>query len=107
LVGKRYLTAKEIYPVNLLVHWKLGEKEPWCLATNLPALQMGFRFYVCRMWVEEMFGDSKKHGFDLESTMLRLFLRLSRLTLAVTLRLAHFGRRSDHQGWPAPCGGSG
>ena len=32
-----------------------------------------------------MFGDFKKHGFDLESTMLRHFLRLSRLTLAVAL----------------------
>ena len=32
-----------------------------------------------------MFGDFKKHGFDLENTMLRHFLRLSRLTLAVAL----------------------
>jgi hypothetical protein len=32
-----------------------------------------------------MFGDFKKHGFYLESTMLRHFLRLSRLTLVVTL----------------------
>ena len=32
-----------------------------------------------------MFGDFKKHGFDLESTHLRHFLRLSRLTLAVAL----------------------
>jgi len=37
------------------------------------------------MWVEAMFGDLKKPGFDLESTMLRHFLRLSRLTLAVVL----------------------
>lgn len=84
-LGRGYLTAKEMYPVNLLVHWKVGEKEPWCLGTNLPSLQMGLRFYVRRMWVEEMFGDFKKHGFDLESTMLRHFLRLSRLTLAVAL----------------------
>jgi hypothetical protein len=35
------------------------------------------------MWIEEMFGDLKAHGFDLESTMLRHFTRLSRLTLAV------------------------
>jgi len=35
------------------------------------------------MWIEEMFGDFKKHGFDLESSHLRHFLRLSRLTLAV------------------------
>ena len=32
-----------------------------------------------------MFGDLKKHGFDLASTMLRHFDRLSRLTLAVSI----------------------
>jgi hypothetical protein len=84
-LNKGYLTAKEIYPVNLLVHWRIGEKEPWCLATNVPDLQMALRFYKCRMWIEEMFGDMKKHGFDLERTMLRHFLRLSRLTLAVAI----------------------
>jgi len=83
--GKGYLTAKEIYPVYLLVHWEIGEKEPWCLATNLPDRSMTLRFYRRRMWVEEMFGDLKRHGFDLESTMLRHFERLSRLTLAVAL----------------------
>jgi hypothetical protein len=30
-----------------------------------------------------MFGDMKDHGFDIESTILRHFERLSRLTLAV------------------------
>jgi hypothetical protein len=84
-LGKGYLTAKEIYPVNLLVHWEVGEKEPWCLASNLPDRSTALRFYRRRMWVEEMFGDLKRHGFDLESTMLRHFERLSRLTLAVAL----------------------
>lgn len=84
-LGKGYLTAKEIYPVYLLVHWEVGEKEPWCLATNLPDRNMALRFYWRRMWVEETFGDLKKHGFDLESTLLRHFERLSRLTLAVAL----------------------
>jgi hypothetical protein len=84
-LGRGYLTAKEIYPVYLLVHWEVGEKEPWCLATNLPDRSMALRFYRRRMWVEEMFGDLKRHGFDLESTMLRHFERLSRLTLAVAL----------------------
>jgi hypothetical protein len=37
------------------------------------------------MWIEETFGDLKGNGFDLESTHLRHFLRLSRLTLAVVL----------------------
>ena len=84
-LGRGELTAKEIYPTNLLVYWETGEKEPWCLATNLPDLSMTLRYYCRRMWIEEMFGDFKSHGFDLEITMLRHFDRLSRLTLAVAL----------------------
>jgi len=84
-LGKGRLTESKAYPVNLLVHWKVGEKEPWCLATNLPDKRMALRAYARRMWIEEMFGDMKKHGFDLESTMLRHADRLSRLTLAVAL----------------------
>ena len=50
--------------------------------------------YKRRMWIEEMFGDFKRHGFDLESSHLRHFLRLSRLTLIVAflyLWLVAFG----------------
>jgi len=84
-LGKGWLTQTKIYPLNLFVHWKAGEDEPWCLATNLPDRQMTLQAYSRRMWIEEMFGDLKKHGFDLESTMLRHADRLSRLTLAVAL----------------------
>jgi hypothetical protein len=84
-LGRSCLTAKEIYSTNLLVHWKIGEKEPWCLATNLPDRRMTLAYYARRMWIEEMFGDLKKHGFNLECTMLRHYERLSRLTLAVVL----------------------
>jgi len=84
-LGKGWLTQTKIYPVNLLVHWKVGEDEAWCLATNLPDRQMTLQAYARRMWIEEMFGDLKSHGFDLELTMLRHADRLSRLTLAVAL----------------------
>jgi hypothetical protein len=77
------LTQQEIYPTSILIHWQIGEKEPWCLATNLPDPSLTVRYYRRRMWTEEMFGDFKKHGFDLESTMLHHVPRLSRLTLAV------------------------
>jgi hypothetical protein len=100
-LGHGDLTAREIYPTNLLVHWEIGEKEPWCLATNLPDRNMALRFYRLRMWIEEMFGDFKKHGFDLESTMLRHFDRLSRLTLAVALLyvwLVSIGTRTIRDG---------
>jgi hypothetical protein len=100
-LGAGYLTAKEIYPTNLLIHWAVGEEEPWCLATNLPDRLMALKQYRRRMWAEEMHGDFKKHGFDLESTMLRDFLRLSRLTLAVTLLytwLISVGSQTIHRG---------
>ena len=100
-LGKMVFSQTHLYPVNLLTHWKLGEKEPWCLATNLPDLQTALRFYKRRMWIEEMFGDLKKHGFDLECSMLHSFLRLSRLTLAVAFLyvwLVSAGGRTIHQG---------
>ena len=79
------LTAQHAYVVNVLAYWKPGEEQPWLLATNLPTPQQTLRAYRLRMWIEEMFGDLKKNGFDLEATHLRNFLRLSRLTLAVVL----------------------
>ena len=80
---KGYLTQSDLFPVAVLIYWQKGETEPWCLATNLSDAALTLRYYRRRMWIEEMFGDFKKHGFDLESTMLRNAPRLSRLTLAV------------------------
>jgi hypothetical protein len=82
------LTEQHIHPVFALIHWQIGEKQPWCLATNLPDASLTLRYYRRRMWTEEMFGDFKKHGFDLETTMLRHASRLSRLTLAVAFLYA-------------------
>jgi hypothetical protein len=100
-LGYGYLTANEIYPTNLLIHWAVGEKEPWCLATNLPDRTMALKYYQRRMWCEELHGDLKNHGFDLESTMLQDFEKLSRLTLAVAILyvwLISVGGRTIHEG---------
>jgi hypothetical protein len=78
-------TQRFAFPVNLLAYWQPGEKQPWLLATNLATQQQTLTAYRRRMWIEEMFADFKQHGFDLESTHLRHFLRLSRLTLLVAL----------------------
>lgn len=62
---------------------------------------MALQYYKRRMCIEEMFGDMKKHGFNLESTMLHTFQRLSRLTLAVTylyVWLVSVGTRTVHAG---------
>lgn len=79
------LTQQHAHPTNLLLHWQQGEKEAWLLATNLPDARTALAAYRKRMWIEEMFGDFKKHGCDLEATHLHHFARLSRLTLAVVL----------------------
>jgi hypothetical protein len=82
-VERALLTGRSAYPTNLLAYWAIGEEEPWLLATNLGRRGEALQAYRRRMWIEEMFGDMKGHGFDLEKTHLRNFQRLSRLTLAV------------------------
>ncbi len=93
--GYGYLTAKEIYPTNLLIHWQLGGEEPWYLATNLLDCALALKCYQRRMWHEEFHGYIKKHGFDLESTMLQDFLKLSRLTLAVAILMFGWSRLAE------------
>jgi hypothetical protein len=66
------------------------------IGRQLPSRQQALHAYRRRMWIEEMFGDMKGHGFNLEDSHLRHFLRLSRLTLAVVLLyvwLIAFGSR--------------
>jgi hypothetical protein len=79
------LSRLHAHQTNLLLYWERGEKEPWLLATNLLECAKALSCYRRRMWIEEMFADFKGHGFDLESTQLRHFGRLSRLTLAVAM----------------------
>lgn len=79
------LTKKSPYPTHLMLCWLRGEPRPWLLATNLTHPPAVLRLYRHRMWIEELFLDLKSHGFDLESSHLLSFRRLSRLTLAVAL----------------------
>lgn len=95
------LTQEHRHPCNFLAHWQVGEKDPWLLATNLPTASETRRHYSRRMWTEEMFADFKSNGFDLESSRLQHFLRLSRLTLAVAMlyvMLLAFGSQTIKRG---------
>jgi hypothetical protein len=83
--GNVVLTRVSAYPTHIVACHASGEKRPWLLATNLLLPQPALKMYRRRMWIEEMFGDMKAHGFDLENSHLRHFQRLSRLTLAVAL----------------------
>jgi hypothetical protein len=77
--------TQQACPTHLVVYWKRGEKEPWYLATNQVAAYPAIQLYKRRMWIEEMFGDMKGHGVNLELSRLRTSERLSRLTLAVCI----------------------
>jgi hypothetical protein len=95
-IGRLLLTRASPYPTCLVLYWQKGEKKPWYLATNLLDPRQALRLYRRRMWIEEMFGDMKAHGFDLEASHLRHFLRLSRLTLAVCLLYLWFVALAEH-----------
>jgi hypothetical protein len=84
-LGKALLTKASPYPCQIVLYWKKGEKEPWYLATNQLSAAPAVALYRRRMWIEEMFGDMKGHGFDLELSRLQSTEALSRLTLAVAV----------------------
>ena len=84
-IGTVVLTQASAYPTRVVLYWRKGEKEPWYLATSMLSGQPAIRLYRRRMWIEEMYGDMKGHGFDLEISRLHHEDRLSRLTLAVCL----------------------
>ena len=79
------LTEKHALRTNLVCVWSKGEKEVWYLATNQASVEMAVFFYKRRMWIEEMFGDMKRHGFNLEASRLWHPDRLSRLMFIVAI----------------------
>lgn len=83
-LGRIRLTKKHQYEgLYLVAHWQTGQPDPWYLVTSQPDMRHALRLYPVRMWTEEMYGDMKGHGFDLEATHLQDADRLSRLVLAV------------------------
>lgn len=84
-IQQGFLTEKHAWQTHLLAYWKAGEKDCWLLASSFSTMQETIRYYRHRMLIEQMFGDFKGHGFDLEHTRLRHTQRLDRLTLLVCL----------------------
>lgn len=67
----------------LLLHWKVGEDDPWILASHQAGEQLVLGLYAKRMWIEELYGDLKGHGFHLEDTFLGSPARIETLILGV------------------------
>ena len=77
--------TRQFVTTNICIVWHPHHARPWYLATNLLTLRETVRHYRRRMWIEEMFRDFKRQGFDLEVSRLGTAKRLSRLTLVVCL----------------------
>jgi hypothetical protein len=97
-------TAKWQHATQVLACWQAGYERPWLLTTNLGTAADTHQAYARRMWIEEMFGDWKGHGWDIETTHLRHPERLSRLVFALALLyvwLILAGERLIKAGWRA------
>lgn len=91
IIGWVELTEKHVAgPFWLLLHWAKGEDEPWFLITDAPTQGQLVRLYAIRMWTEELYGDLKGHGFDLEATHLDDPDRIARLVLALCINFVWF-----------------
>lgn len=90
------LTAENAYPTSLLLYHQSGQPSAWFLATNCTCPRAAIRLYRRRMWIEEMFGDLKDNGFDVEATHLRDSQRLDRLMLALALLYVWFIALGEH-----------
>lgn len=100
-LGNVILTKAHQHSTRIVAHWHRSEKQAWLIATNYPDKKTTLKAYNYRMWTEEMFGDFKGHGFNLEDSRLRSAAKLHRLTLAVCLLylwLIAFGARIIKRG---------
>lgn len=80
------LTNKHNYGwLWLVLHWDKDQPRPWFLVSDHPQSRQMLRLYAVRMWTDELYGDLKGHGFDLEATHLRCTDRINRLVLAVCI----------------------
>lgn len=86
-VGWVAFTRKHALPgLWLVMYWAAGEDEPWYLLSPYPmSARRMISTYRRRMWIEEMFGDFKGHGLDLEATHLQDPQRISRLVWGVCM----------------------
>jgi hypothetical protein len=71
---------------SLHLVWEVGQREGWCLFTNVPALEASR--YALRWWQEESFRDLKSGGWQWEASRLRCPARMERLLLILSVTYA-------------------
>lgn len=70
---------------NLVAAWEYGCREPWLLATDLPATFARCRDYCRRAWCEQTHRDEKSHGFNWQLSRVRSPAHAARLVLVMAL----------------------
>jgi hypothetical protein len=91
--GVRWLGATDVglfkkagwRKANVVAAWEQACREPWLLATDLPATFARCRGYCRRTWCEELHRDEKSQGFNWQRSLVRDPSHARRLLLAVAL----------------------
>lgn len=84
--GRLFNNARRHLQAYVHVIWEVGQKEPWCLATN-DAHIAGQR-YALRVWQKESFHDLKSGGWQWHTSYLKSPERMERLVLVLALAYA-------------------
>ncbi len=71
--------------VSVIAVWERGCVEPWLLVSDRPASYPRCRGYAKRMWIEELFRDEKRQGFQWQRSRLTDPTRALRLLLIMAL----------------------
>jgi len=70
---------------NVVATWERCCREPWLLASDLPATFMRCRNYCKRAWCEQLHRDEKSHGFNWQLSRVRDPGHAERLVLVMAL----------------------
>jgi len=80
-----YTEQHQIPELTVTVHWGAEFDEPWCLVSNLAAVEAPHLSYDFRFWVETLFGNHKSRGFQLARTQMTDPQHIDRLVLALAI----------------------
>lgn len=83
---------------TLLARWDQGYRDPWLVLTDLEPQQADILWYGLRSWIECLFKDLKRGGFNWHRTRMQDPQRVERLWLAMavaTIWLVSVGGQAD------------
>jgi hypothetical protein len=91
-IGRRYCGVVDCFSTDaarlrctLVACWEPGHKDPWLIVTDLPVRDAEARWYGLRIWIEAMFKDLKRDGWQWQQTRMEDPARAERLWLALAV----------------------